>query len=83
MTSGWANARPSCHTRCTSACFFSRHARFTQRLGLLANLRLAEHFGALDANGQPRAPFGAPRFEYIPSAGGTHFAAEPVHAQTM
>lgn len=30
MTSGWANARPCCHTRCTSDSAFSRHARFTQ-----------------------------------------------------
>lgn len=31
ITSGWANARPCCHTRCTSDSAFSRHARFTRQ----------------------------------------------------
>ena len=46
-------------------------------------LRFAEHFGALDANGQSRAPFGAARFQDIASAGRAHFAAKAMYAQPV
>lgn len=48
-----------------------------------AELRLAEHFGALDAHRKPRAPFGAASFEHIPPAGRAHLFAKAVHAQAM
>jgi hypothetical protein len=46
-------------------------------------LRLAKYFGALDADGQPRASFGAARLEHIAPAGRAHFAAKPMHAQAV
>lgn len=84
MTSGWANARPCCHTRCTSDSAFSRHARFTRHLDKAdALLGLAKDFGALDADGQTRAPLGAARPQHIAPAHRTHFPTKTVYAQTV